>query len=782
MNLWTDSGRKWGLESESKSKIERKHQHYIDISNLVNGTTNFHCSLQTILLWKKYPILLKYMNLWTDSGRKWGLESESKSKIERKPHHHIDISNLVHGNTDSHRSIQTFLLWTKYRIIFKYMNLWTDSDREWGLDSETKSKIEKKHLHHIDISNLVNGNTNSHCTIQTILLWTKYPRLLKYMNLWTDSGRKWGLESEWKSKIEREHQHYLDISNLVNGTTNFHCSLQTILLWKKYPILLKYMNLWTDSGRKWGLESESKSKIERKPHHHIDISNLVHGNTDSHRSIQTFLLWTKYRIIFKYMNLWTDSDREWGLDSETKSKIEKKHLHHIDISNLVNGNTNSHCTIQTILLWTKYPRLLKYMNLWTDSGRKWGLESESKSKIEREHQHYLEISNLVNGTTNFHCSLQTILLWKKYPILLKYMNLWTDSGRKWGLESESKSKIERKHQYHIDISNLVNGTTNFHCSLQTILFRKKYPILLKYMNLWTDSDREWGLDSETKLKIERKHQHLIDISNLVKGNTNSHCTIQTILLWTIPEYPRLLKYMNLWTDSGRKWGLESESKSKIEREHQHYLDISNLVNGTTNFHCSLQTILLWKKYPILLKYMNLWTDSGRKWGLESESKSKIERKHQYHTDNSNLVNGTTNFHCSLQTILFRKKYPILLKYMNLWTDSGRKWGLESEWKSKIERKHLHHIDISNLVNGNTNSHCTIQTLLLWTKYRIIFKYMNLWTDSDREWGLDSETKSKIEKKHLHHIDISNLVNGNTNSHCTILFPNKFSYGQSIQDY
>ena len=35
----------------------------------------------------------------------------------------------------------------------------------------------------------------------------------------------------------------------------------------------------------------------------------------------------------------------------------------------------------------------------------------------------------------------------------KIGNLWTDSDRKWGLESESKSKIERKHRHHIDIPN-----------------------------------------------------------------------------------------------------------------------------------------------------------------------------------------------------------------------------------------------------------------------------------------------------------------------------------------
>ena len=68
MNLWTDLDRKFGLEPESKSKSQRKHLHHIDTSNFVNGNNNSHCSLKTLLLWKKYPILLKYMNLLTDSG------------------------------------------------------------------------------------------------------------------------------------------------------------------------------------------------------------------------------------------------------------------------------------------------------------------------------------------------------------------------------------------------------------------------------------------------------------------------------------------------------------------------------------------------------------------------------------------------------------------------------------------------------------------------------------------------------------------------------------------
>ena len=131
---------------------------------------------------------------------------------------------------------------------------WFGSEMRFRIRS--KSKIERKHLHHMDISNLVNVNTNSHCSLQTLLLCTKYPILLQLMNLWTDSDRKWGLEFESKSKIERKHLHHIDISILVNVNTNSHCSLQTLLLCTKYPILLQLMNLWTDSDRKWGLESE----------------------------------------------------------------------------------------------------------------------------------------------------------------------------------------------------------------------------------------------------------------------------------------------------------------------------------------------------------------------------------------------------------------------------------------------------------------------------------------------------------------------------------------------
>ena len=32
------------------------------------------------------------------------------------------------------------------------------------------------------------------------------------------------------------------------------------------------MNLWTDSERKWALESESKPEIKERPLHHKDVS------------------------------------------------------------------------------------------------------------------------------------------------------------------------------------------------------------------------------------------------------------------------------------------------------------------------------------------------------------------------------------------------------------------------------------------------------------------------------------------------------------------------------
>ena len=41
--------------------------------------------------------------------------------------------------------------------------------------------------------------------------------------------------------------------------------------------------------------------------------------------------------------------------------------------------------------------------------------------------------------------------------------------------------------------------------------------------------------------------------------------------------------------------------------------------------------------------------------------------------------------------------------MNLWNDSERKWALEHELEPEIEGIHLHHKDMSNFVNYNTNS-------------------------------------------------------------------------------
>ena len=324
------------------------------------------------------------------------------------------------------------------------MNLCTDSDRKWGLESESKSKIKRNHPHHKDISNVLNGNTISHCSLQTLLLWTKCPILLKYMNQWTDSARKWDLESESISKIERKLPHNKDISNLLNGNTNCQCSSQTLFLWTKYPILLKYMNQWTDSARKWGLDSESNSKIKENIciikiypiYRMLTLIPIAH--------YKLFSWQQSYPILLKYTNLCTDSGRKWVLESETESKISRKHLYHKDISNLVDVITKLHCSLQTHHLWTKYPIVLKYMNLWTDSDRKWGLESESKSKNKRNHPHHIDISNLVDGITNSHCFLQTLLLWTKYPILIKYMNLCTDSDRKWGLESESNFENWKK--------------------------------------------------------------------------------------------------------------------------------------------------------------------------------------------------------------------------------------------------------------------------------------------------------------------------------------------------
>ena len=73
------------------------------------------------------------------------------------------------------------------------------------------------------------------------------------------------------------------------------------------------------------------------------------------------------------------------------------------------------------------------------------------------------------------------------------------------------------------------------------------------------------------------------------------------------------------------------------------------MDGNTNSHCSLQTLLLGTKYPILLKYMNQWTDSARKWGLESESKSKIKENRPYFTSES------------VQRLIYLKKVRIFVQ-------------------------------------------------------------------------------------------------------------------------
>ena len=53
--------------------------------------------------------------------------------------------------------------------------------------------------------------------------------------------------------------------------------------------------------------------------------------------------------------------------------------------------------------------------------------------------------------------------------------------------------------------------------------------------------------------------------------------------------------------------------------------------------------------------------------------------------------------------------------MNLWTDFGHKRALETESKPEIVRTHLHHKDMSNLVNYDNNSQRYIYTRLLRTK-------------------------------------------------------------------
>ena len=59
----------------------------------------------------------------------------------------------------------------------------------------------------------------------------------------------------------------------------------------------------------------------------MDTNNLLHED--------------KVSNFIKVKNLWTDSERKWALDTESKHEIEGILLHHKDMSNYVNCTTNS---------------------------------------------------------------------------------------------------------------------------------------------------------------------------------------------------------------------------------------------------------------------------------------------------------------------------------------------------------------------------------------------------------------------------------------------------------
>ena len=61
--------------------------------------------------------------------------------------------------------------------------------------------------------------------------------------------------------------------------------------------------------------------------------------------------------------------------------------------------------------------------------------------------------------------------------------------------------------------------------------------------------------------------------------------------------------------------------------------------------------------------------------------------------------------------------------MNLWTDSEWKWAPEPESKPEIERKHLHHRDMTNLLNYTTNLNWLSHTL---SKSVSVQFYYNKW--------------------------------------------------------
>ena len=91
--------------------------------------------------------------------------------------------------------------------------------------------------------------------------------------------------------------------------------------------------------------------------------------------------------------------------------------------------------------------------------------------------------------------------------------------------------------------------------------------------------------------------------------------------------------------------------------------------------------------------------------------------------------------------------------MNLWNDKRRKWALEAESKSEIEGKHLDHKDMFKLVINTPNSYWGQNTTCMSTKCSFLLKWMNLWTDYERKWALEAESKPEIEGKHLHHKDM-----------------------------
>ena len=42
------------------------------------------------------------------------------------------------------------------------MKIWTDSERKWAQEPESKPKIKEKHMHHKEKSNYLTYNSNSH--------------------------------------------------------------------------------------------------------------------------------------------------------------------------------------------------------------------------------------------------------------------------------------------------------------------------------------------------------------------------------------------------------------------------------------------------------------------------------------------------------------------------------------------------------------------------------------------------------------------------------------------